>query len=110
MLLCKLFGVNIFARYMAIANQRQRADPRRDLLAGFVRGRRQRQHRCTIALEALAYSLCVPPQPVLAPLPALFFQVGVQLLPTVLTWNRHHEVPPRITDQSFYLALIVTLG
>jgi hypothetical protein len=52
----------------------------------------------------------VPPQPALAPLPAVSFQVRVPLLPTVRTWNRHHEVPPRITDQSFYLALIVTLG
>src|SRR5258708_22791480 len=34
----------------------------------------------------------------------------VQLFPTARTWNRDHEVPSRITDQPFYLALVVALG
>ena len=37
-------------------------------------------------------------------------QMRVQLFPTAEARNRNHEVPPRITDQAFDLALIVALG
>jgi hypothetical protein len=47
-----------------------------------------------VALEALADGLGVPAQPPFAPLPALLFQMCVQLFPTARVWNRHHEVAP----------------
>src|ERR1019366_10102494 len=94
----------------AITDQRQRTDSRGDLLAGLVWSRRQRQQRCTIALEALADGLGVSAQPPLTPPAALLFQVRVQLFPTRHAWNRDHEVPPCVTDQAFDLALVVAPG
>src|SRR6266851_9862807 len=94
----------------AIANQRQRTDPRGDLLAGFIGRRGQRQHGRTVALEALTDGLGVSSQLALEPLPALGFQVSVQLFPARYAWNRNHEVPPSIANQAFDLALVVALG
>src|SRR6201999_4100677 len=84
--------------------------PRGDLLAGFVGCRRQRQQCGTIALEPFADGLCMPAQSPLTPLPAIGFQMQVQLVPTARTRNRNHEVPSRVADQPFYLALVVALG
>ncbi len=67
----------------------------------------QRQHRCAVAFEAFADGLLVTAQPPLAPLLATGFQLSVQLLPTARTWNRDHEVAPRVTHQAFHLALVV---
>lgn len=67
-----------------IANQRQRTDPGRFLLAGFIRRRRQRQQGSTVALEAFADGLLVSAQRPLATLPALGFQVCVQLVPVAI--------------------------
>src|ERR1035437_5458523 len=94
----------------AITDQRQRTDPHLDLLAGFVRRRGQRQHRCPVTLEALADRLHVSAEPPLTALAALCCKMRVQLIPAIYTWNRNHEVPPRITDDPFYLTLVVTLG
>ncbi len=52
----------------------------------------------------------MPAQPPLAPLPAIGFQMQVQLFPTVRTRNRNYEVPSRIADQAFDLPLIVAPG
>src|SRR5665213_3771891 len=94
----------------AIANQRQRSDSHRDILAGLIRSCGQRQHRCTVAFEALTDGLGVTAQPPLAPLAALHLEVCVELLPTVEVRYRNHEVPPCIADQAFDLTLIVALG
>jgi len=93
----------------AIADQRQRTDPGRDLFAGLIRRDGKRQQRCPVTLEALADRLRVPAQPPLPPLAALCLELNVPLLPAGHARNRHHEVPPRISDQSFHLALIVAL-
>ena len=45
----------------AVAHQRQRRDPRRARVAGFIRDRRQRQQRGAVAREALPDRLGVPP-------------------------------------------------
>jgi hypothetical protein len=94
----------------AVANQRQRVDPRHLLLAGFMGRRGQRQQHCPVPFKALADRLLVPAQPPLPPLAAIFFQVHVQLVPTVHTRNRHQEVAPHIAHQPLDLALVVTLG
>ena len=93
-----------------IANQRQRSNSHRDLLAGFVRSCGQRQHRRAVAFEAFANRLRVAAQPPLASLAALHFEVCVELLPTVEVRNRNHEVASHIADQALDLALIVALG
>jgi hypothetical protein len=54
----------------AIADQRQRTEPYRELLASFVRDRGQRQQCCTVALKPFSDGLCVPAPPPLTPLPA----------------------------------------
>src|ERR1017187_9711075 len=93
-----------------IANQRQRSNSHRDLLAGFVRSCGQRQHRSAVALEALADGLRVPTQPPLAPLAALHFKMRVELLPTVEVRYRNHEVASGIADQALDLALVIAFS
>src|SRR5947209_20314858 len=83
----------------AIAHQRQRADPRRDRFTGLVWSRGKRQHRRTVALEALADRLRVPAQTPLAALAALRSKMRVQLLPAIYTCVQNHESPPGLTDQ-----------
>lgn len=94
----------------AIAHQRQRTDSRRDLLAGFIRCRGQRQQRRTITLEAFADGLGIATQTPLPPLAARGFQMRVECIPTGEARHRHHEVAPRVTHQPLHLALIVALG
>ena len=93
----------------AIADQRQRTDPGRDLFAGLIRRDGKRQQRCPVTLEALADRLRVPAQPPLPPLAALCLELNVPLLPAGHPRDGHHEVPTGVADQSFHLALIVAL-
>src|SRR5271156_3026043 len=51
----------------------------------------------------------MPAHPPLPPLAALRLELNVPLLPAGHAGNRHHEVPPRISDQPFHLALVVAL-
>jgi hypothetical protein len=62
------------------------------------------------ARSARRSSLRVSAQATFTALAALLSQVRVELFPTVETGNRNHEVVAGITDQTFHLALVVTLA
>ena len=94
----------------SIADQRRASSPGSRPSRRLHRALRQRQHRRMVALEAFPDRLGVSAQPPLPALPALRFQMRVQLIPTVHARNGNHEVPPGIADQSLHLALVVALG
>ena len=108
------FAVAIGGRHRvviaAVAHQRQRADSRRSLLAGFIGSRRQRQQGGLISHQPLADRLSMTTQPVVQSTPAALQQLRVELSEAGRVRDRHHEVAPRVADQPFDLALVVALA
>src|SRR5271156_3695412 len=93
-----------------VANQLQRRDSCRDLLAGVVGWRQGPLERGEIALQSLGNRLVMAAQAVRHPTTAAFHKVGVQRFEALEDRKRNEEVPSRITDQPLNFALVVALA
>ncbi len=83
-----------------VANQRQRTDPARALVAGVVRRRWQRQKNLTIPFQARANRLGVTPQAGRLTLTASVVESGIERLEAREARYRYHEVAPGKADQA----------
>ena len=99
-----------FNRNFSCVYQRQRGDPRRDLLAGVVRRRRQRLEGGKIALQPLADRPIMAAQTVRHSTAAAFQQMGVQRLEALEHRDWNEVVPSRIADEPFDFALVVAFA
>ena len=93
-----------------VAHQGERTDPCARFVTGLERRRRQTRQLLPIALEPSADSLAVAAQHVALPFAALLLQVDIEGLPTLEPGDRSHEVPPRVADQTFHLALVIAFA
>src|SRR5271163_4813457 len=93
-----------------VANQRQRRDSCRDLLAGVVGWRHGPLERGKIALQSLGDRLVMAAQAVRHPATAAVHKISVQRLEALEGGKRNKEVPSRITDQPLDFALVVALA
>src|SRR5580700_7983402 len=90
-----------------LANQRQRRDSCRDLLAGVVGWRQGPLERGKIALQSLGDRLVMAAQAVRHPATAAFDKIGVQRFETL---EDRKKVPSRVTNQPLDSALVVALA
>src|SRR5277367_3619424 len=93
-----------------VANQRQRRDPCRDLLAGVVGWRQRPLERGKIALHSLSDRLVVATQAVRHPSTAAVHKISVQRFEALEDGKRNEEVPSRVTNQPLDFALVVALA
>src|ERR1700721_316174 len=92
-----------------VANQRQRRDSCRDLLAGVVGWRQGPLERGKIALQSLGDPLVMAAQAVRHPATAAVRKTGVQRFEALEDRKRNEEVPSRVTDEALNFALVVAL-
>ena len=95
---------------VAIAHQRQRADPTRSLVARLVRHRWQVKESCLIRRQTGPDRGVVTTQPIIEAAAAMGFELRVQLLEGRRPRQRHQIVAPGIADQILDLALVVALA
>src|SRR5271155_3168699 len=93
-----------------VANQRQRRDSCRDLLAGVVGWRQGLLERGEIALQSLSDRLVVAAQAVRHPSTAAVHKISAQPFAALEDGKRNEEVPSRVTDQPLDFALVVALA
>jgi len=93
-----------------VTHQRLGTDPPSCLVAGIEGGGRKFGHGFEIAHEALSDRLRLPAQDVGLALAALLFKPEIERSPRREAWHRHHEVTPRVTDQSFDASLVIALA
>src|SRR6516165_5957100 len=93
-----------------VANQRQRRDPCRDLLAGVVGWRQGPLERGKIALQPLGDRLAMAAQAVRHPTTAAVQKISVQRFEALEDRKRNEEVPSRVTDEPLDFALVIALA
>src|ERR1700690_246225 len=93
-----------------VANQRQRRDSCRDLLAGVVGWRHRPLERGKIALQSPGDRLVVAAQAGPPPPTAAVHKISVQRFEALEDRKRNEEVPSRVTDQPLDFALVVALA
>src|ERR1700675_4905197 len=93
-----------------VANQRQRRDSCRDLLASVIGWRQGPLERGKIALQSLGDRPVVAAQAVRHPSTAAVHKISVQGFEALEDGKRNEEVPSRVPDQPLDFALVVALA